>query len=136
MKPINRRVFLRSLGYGAASISGARLLSACSTILPQASPKPFEGDPDVEIRLTDKPREQQIFSGSPIKVWRYQAEFLMRPSESIISIPDSYLGPIINLRRGTNLRVRFVNEIPQESIIHWHGIHVSDHADGHPRTDY
>jgi len=60
MKPINRREFLRTLGCGAASLAGARLLSECSSFLPQQSQIPFEGEPDVEIRLTAKPGQVRI----------------------------------------------------------------------------
>jgi len=133
MKPINRREFLRTLGVGAASVAGARLLSACNTFLPQKSPKPFEGEPDVEIRLTAKPGQMGIFPGAQTGVWRYQGEVLKGPAESIQIIPGSYLGPIFRLRTGTNLRVHFANELPEESVVHWHGLRVPDHADGHPR---
>ncbi len=133
MKPINRREFLRTLGVGAASIAGARLLSACSSFLPQQSQIPFEGEPDVEIRLTAKPGQVKIFPGAQTGVWRYEGEVLQGPAESIQTIPGSYLGPIFHLNTGTNLRVHFTNELPEESVVHWHGLHVPDHADGHPR---
>jgi FtsP/CotA-like multicopper oxidase with cupredoxin domain len=29
--------------------------------------------------------------------------------------------------------VFFENQLPEQSIVHWHGLHVPDHADGHPR---
>jgi FtsP/CotA-like multicopper oxidase with cupredoxin domain len=133
MKVINRRQFLQMLGYGAVSIAGSKFLSACSAFSAAQSTPVFVGDPDVEIRLTAKPEEQQILPGSPTRVWRYQAEVLKGPAESILTIPDSYMGPIFNLRKGTNLRVHFINDVPQETIIHWHGLHVPEHADGHPR---
>lgn len=133
MKQINRRQFLRYLGFGAASIAGSKFLSACSAFINPPPTPVFDGDPDVEIRLTAKPGQQQILPGSPTMVWRYQAEVLKGPAESIHTVPDSYLGPIFNLRKGTNLRVHLMNEIPQETIVHWHGLHVPDQADGHPR---
>jgi len=133
MKQISRRQFLQILGYGASAIAGHQLLSACRAFLPGPSTIPFEGEPDVEIQLVVKPGQQQIFPGSPTNVWRYEAEVLQGPADSILTIPDSYLGPIFNLQKGTNLRVHFVNEIPQESVVHWHGLHVPEHADGHPR---
>ena len=130
---MNRREFLRILGYGAAAIAGSKFLSACSTFI-RPSPTPvFQGDPDVEIQLVARPGEAKILPGSPTDIWHYQAEVLRGPSDSVHSIPDSYLGPIFNLRKGTNLRVHLVNEIPQETIVHWHGLHVPEDVDGHPR---
>ncbi len=31
------------------------------------------------------------------------------------------------------MRIHFTNELPESSIIHWHGLHVPVTADGHPR---
>jgi len=31
------------------------------------------------------------------------------------------------------VRIRFLNLLPDETIIHWHGLHVPDLMDGHPR---
>lgn len=37
------------------------------------------------------------------------------------------------MRTGQRLRVVFTNDIPQETILHWHGLRVPESADGHPR---
>jgi blue copper oxidase len=109
------------------------LLSGCSPFLTEQPTAEFQGDPDVEIRLVAKPDVQQIFPGPPTEIWRYQGEVLKGPSDTLVSLPDSYLGPTIKLKPGTQLRVYFSNELPEQSIVHWHGLHVPDHADGHPR---
>lgn len=54
-------------------------------------------------------------------------------SDSLVSLPDSYLGPIFQLKTGSHLRVNFENQLLEKSIVHWHGLHVPDNADGHPR---
>lgn len=130
---MDRRQFLRYLAYGGFFIAGQQWLSACNSF---SSPQPttvFQGDPDVEIRLIAKPDVQQIFPGSSTIIWRFQAEVLKGPPDTIISLPDSYLGPIFQIKTGTQLRVHFTNELPEKSIVHWHGLHVPDDADGHPR---
>jgi FtsP/CotA-like multicopper oxidase with cupredoxin domain len=48
-------------------------------------------------------------------------------------IPGSYLGPTIRLRKGQRVRIRFRNGLPEDSIVHWHGLDVPESADGHPR---
>jgi len=130
---MNRRQFLRYLGYGGIFLASPPLLSACRSFINEQPTAVFEGEPDLEIRLTAKPGEQQIFPGPATEVWRYQGEVLKGPSDSLVSIPDSYLGPIFRVKTGSRLRVHFENELPEKSIIHWHGLHVPDHADGHPR---
>lgn len=52
---------------------------------------------------------------------------------SVQALPDSYLGPILRLRRGQKVRIDFVNRLDQPSTVHWHGLHVPDTMDGHPR---
>jgi len=42
------------------------------------------------------------------------------------------INPIIMLRRGENFKASFRNEIPRETIIHWHGLTVDWRNDGHP----
>ncbi|MBW6466865.1 MAG: multicopper oxidase domain-containing protein [Brevefilum sp.] len=130
---MDRRQFLRYLAYGGIFTVSQPLLSACRPLLSEQTATEFHGDPDVEIRLTAKPDVQQIFTGSPTEIWRYQGEVLKGPSDTLISLPGSYLGPTISVKPGTQLRVYFANELPEQSIVHWHGLHVPDHADGHPR---
>jgi suppressor of ftsI/bilirubin oxidase len=43
-----------------------------------------------------------------------------------------YLGPILNLMHGQKVRIWFYNQLPEPSIIHWHGMHVPQKMDGHP----
>jgi blue copper oxidase len=130
---MDRRQFLRYLAYGSVYTICQPLLSGCSPFLTEQPTAEFQGDPDVEIRLVAKPDVQQIFPGPPTEIWRYQGEVLKGPSDTLVSLPDSYLGPTIKLKPGTQLRIYFSNELPEQSIVHWHGLHVPDHADGHPR---
>ena len=39
-------------------------------------------------------------------------------------------GPLIRVKQGDQLIREFVNELPQESSIHWHGIHIENTMDG------
>ncbi len=89
--------------------------------------------PDVEIALTAQPGQVQIFNGQPTRVQHYTARVLKGPAGTMQPIEKSYLGPIFRLKTGQKVRVRFTNEIDQETIVHWHGLHVPEVADGHPR---
>ena len=136
---INRRDFLRLSGVGAAAIfSGglSSLLSACSDSI-QAAVLLSSADssffPDLELALQAVPAEVSILSGQQTRVWRYQGEVLGGDPHALLKLPNSYLGPIIQVQTGQNLRVHFTNELPEPSIIHWHGLHVPEAADGHPR---
>ncbi|MEN8240653.1 MAG: multicopper oxidase domain-containing protein [Chloroflexota bacterium] len=130
----SRREFLRLIGLGSTAL----FLNSClpegqSTSPAMVTATPPIGTPDIEIALTAIPGEVQIFEGKATQVWRYQGEVLAGPAESLQIIPNSYLGPIFNVRKGQTIRVHFTNELPETSIVHWHGLHVPVAADGHPR---
>jgi blue copper oxidase len=97
----------------------------------QASASGFA--PDVELVLTAAPDEVRVLPGAPTRVWRFTGRLLKGPADTLQTLPGSYLGPIIRLRRGQRVRVRFANQLPEDSIIHWHGLDVPEAADGHPQ---
>lgn len=41
--------------------------------------------------------------------------------------------PLLRVRRGDSFRVTLRNELPDELILHWHGLTPPEHSDGHPR---
>jgi len=89
--------------------------------------------PDVELALRAVPGDVQILSGARIRVWTYLGRVVKGPPETLQTIPGSYLGPTIRVRTGQKVRIRFTNELPEPTIVHWHGLHVPEPMDGHPR---
>lgn len=89
-------------------------------------------DPDVEIRLTARSARVPILDGSKTLVWKFRADLLKGPAGSVVEIPDSYLGPIFKFKMGQKIRIHFYNDLPQQCIVHWHGLHVPQTMDGHP----
>lgn len=89
--------------------------------------------PDLDLTLTAQPERMHLLPGPPTDVWRYAGEVVSGDPGALTPLRDSYLGPVIRVRRGQRVRVRFRNRVPQPSIIHWHGLHVPPEADGHPR---
>jgi len=65
-------------------------------------------------------------------VLRFHGEVLSGRQDALRST-SSYLGPTLDLRTGERVRIQFENRLPEASIIHWHGLIVPEHADGHPR---
>jgi FtsP/CotA-like multicopper oxidase with cupredoxin domain len=89
--------------------------------------------PDIEINIRATQTDVPIISGNPTRVWKYEGELISGNPLSFQNLEGSYLGPIIKARKGQKVRIRFTNNIPEESIIHWHGLHVPSRMDGHPR---
>ena len=90
-------------------------------------------EPDIDISLTATPAELQLFEGEKTAVYTYRSELIKGDSTSLQQIPNSYLGPIIRVKPNQKIRIRYNNELSGESIIHWHGLHVPQEMDGHPR---
>lgn len=89
-------------------------------------------DNSLRLRLSAVEDEVQILPGNPTRVWRFKGDVLNGPADSLV-VTDSYPGPIIKAHKGDLFRAQFVNQIEDESIIHWHGLHVPEKQDGHPR---
>ncbi len=149
-KSLSRRRFLGLSGLGLA----AAALAACTPALtptpsgssgqnsgqtpsspqPTSTPTRFpQSAADVSLSLVAAPAAVQILRGQPTDVWRFTGEVLSGDPNTLQPVPNSYLGPTIRMKKGQKLHVSFTHELPQESIIHWHGLHVPAEMDGHPQ---
>ncbi|MCC7184339.1 MAG: multicopper oxidase domain-containing protein [Rhodocyclaceae bacterium] len=128
--PINRRGFLTA---AAATVAAGAVPSVLWT--PHlAMAQPTEAfRPDVEIELDARPDEIAVLPGRPTEVWRYAGRVISGPSDTVQPIAASFAGPILKLRTGQKVRIRFRNRLTQPSIVHWHGLVVPEQMDGHPR---
>jgi hypothetical protein len=138
---LTRRDFLRLAGLSTGSLAFSGIIAACAPYLnPEISATPtspvvptLSTTEDLEVILRATAGTADIFPDHTTNILRYQAEAIQGPPASVLVTPNSYLGPIIHVRRGQNFRARLVNELPEETIIHWHGLHVPADMDGHPR---
>ncbi|HEY6177336.1 MAG TPA: multicopper oxidase family protein [Kofleriaceae bacterium] len=81
---------------------------------------PVTASPTGVVRAFDlvaAPTELPLVDGKPLKVWAYNGQ-----------VP----GPTLRIKLGDTLRVRFKNELPQETTIHWHGVRLPNAMDGVP----
>ena len=131
---INRRQFLKVTGAGASALVTGGITSLVETAGAGATTKSAENfNPDLDIALKATAAESSILPGNPTRVWSYRAQLLKGDPASLIHLERSYLGPIIRARTGQNVRIRFTNDVADETIVHWHGLHVPADMDGHPR---
>jgi len=89
--------------------------------------------PDVELELIAAPATVSLLPGAPTNVWRFTGRILRGARTTAQTIDESYLGPVIRVRRGQRVRIHFRNQLGEPSIVHWHGLDVPELADGHPR---
>lgn len=55
-----------------------------------------------------------------------------RPATAIWGYEGQVPGPTLRLRRGDELRIRLVNDLPEPTLIHWHGLRLPNAMDGVP----
>jgi FtsP/CotA-like multicopper oxidase with cupredoxin domain len=135
---MNRRDFLTWMGLGTlAGMAGERPIwrSAAGESLHGKFHLSTQSSfmPDVELALRAVVGDAQILSGARTRVWTYVGRVVNGPRDVLQEVPGSYLGPIIRVHTGQKVRIRFTNELPEPTIVHWHGLHVPESMDGHPR---
>jgi len=82
----------------------------------RADPVPPAG-PVVEIELTASVARLELLPGVETEVWAYNGR-----------VP----GPVLEFREGDRVRVRFRNDLPETTTVHWHGMHLPFPSDGSP----
>jgi FtsP/CotA-like multicopper oxidase with cupredoxin domain len=118
----SRRAFL--LG-SAGFLAGGALLYGCRNIGDNPNAGNVAGGNKTppgafrEIALEARPTEIEIASGRKITVWTYDGKFP---------------GTEIRVKEGERLRITLKNNLPQDTSIHWHGIHQkgTNNMDGTP----
>ncbi len=133
MCPIDRRQFLQGTTASALLMAsgGSGLLAAAAQGMPPAEATP-DFNPDIELELDAGIDEISILPGDTTRVWRYSGRVLRGRPQVLGASDGSGHIPIIRVRRGQKIRIRFSNRLPEESIVHWHGLHVPQRMDGHP----
>lgn len=158
---MDRRDFIQAASFSAAALltnSAARAESATRIIKGVMSSASGAVVADVEIALRATATEVPLLSGATTRVWAYQGEVLRGDPASLQTIQDpsrrypirtansrslqapprlplppyTYLGPIIRARKGQRIRINFTNNLPEATVMHWHGLHVAPEMDAHP----
>jgi len=134
IEELDRRKFIKLGSTGAAVLLSWPFLNACeglSSKKNESSDPNFE--PDLDIDLTAKESQVPFFQGSSTNVWMFEAKLNTGDPNAVQHLDGSYLGPILRVQKGQKLRIRFKNQLPEKSIVHWHGMHVPEKYDGHPK---
>jgi FtsP/CotA-like multicopper oxidase with cupredoxin domain len=125
---LSRRDFLYLAGLGAYALASNPERATGRGPAPGWAPLD-----DLDLELKASPATANLLPGRATSTWAYVGGVLAGDPSSVRPLASGYLGPVIRARRGQNLRVRFVNELDEPSIVHWHGLHVPADMDGHPR---
>jgi FtsP/CotA-like multicopper oxidase with cupredoxin domain len=84
----------------------------------EAQQLPAPAEPRVvEVELVASPARLALVPGTTTEVYAYNGR-----------VP----GPTLEAREGDRVVVRFRNELPEATTVHWHGLHLPWEADGSP----
>ncbi len=73
----------------------------------------------VEVNLTAAPVQAELMPGKPTEAYAYNG-----------SVP----GPTLDVHEGDRVTIHFRNNLPENTTIHWHGLHIPAVMDGSPLT--
>jgi FtsP/CotA-like multicopper oxidase with cupredoxin domain len=102
-----------------ATPSGTAALALDALSAPRAAAWTQDPAPagPVVLHLTAEPTRLSLLPGVETDVYAYNG-----------SVP----GPTLELREGDDVVIRFRNNLPEPTTIHWHGLHIPFDADGSP----
>lgn len=92
----------------------ARLEAELARAYPKDAPRPTKTR---EFKLRAAPTSVKQIDGRDLDVWAYN---------------DQVPGPVLRVRLGEEVRIKFRNDLPQQTTIHWHGVRVPNAMDGVP----
>ena len=126
-----RRNFLKYTGVSAAAAATyPAFVHAASS---GAANKPSANfNADVEIELKQEVVNIPIFDGPKTRVWKVFGKVLKGSSKTVENLSGTYLAPTLHFQTGQKVRIYLKNNLPSESILHWHGLHVPSKMDGNP----
>jgi FtsP/CotA-like multicopper oxidase with cupredoxin domain len=129
---IQRRRLLKFAGLTAAMATVYPFLSYAQGMIGMGNQASSDFEPDVEIELTQEVVDIPIFRGPETRVWKVFGKVLKGPETAIVNHAESYIAPTIQLQKGQRVRIILKNNLPAQSILHWHGMHVPSKMDGNP----
>ncbi|RDK04473.1 multicopper oxidase family protein [Paraburkholderia lacunae] len=86
--------------------------------------------------LIAQPVKRKLLPGKPSTTfWQYdEGNHPGSANARVTQTEGPVVGPLIDVREGDTVEIRFVNRLPQASTIHWHGLPVPPDQDGNPST--
>lgn len=125
---LSRRSFLRLAAGGAAAIAGGGVVALTSCDDSATGPGNGErGRSPLRVPAT-------LSAAAATLVAAPGTAGIGADQSSPAWLFDGLLpGPTIRARRGDHARIRLLNQLPEPTIVHWHGLLVPERADGHPR---
>ncbi len=83
----------------------------------------------IPVLLEDKNPDTNL-SDYYIKAQEGKTNFIGNKQTSTLGYNGSYLGPVIKVRRGEEVRMHVTNELNDSTSVHWNGLELEGPANG------
>lgn len=124
---LTRRGFL-ALG-GAATVGAT--VAACTSRAPRSTAKPV-GPHSAAVAAAERDREVPGAGRTAVQLTAGPADVDLGGPQVSTWTYGSLPGREIRVRRGARLQVDLVNQLPQPTTVHWHGLAIRNDMDGVP----
>jgi blue copper oxidase len=129
MSSVSRRQLLKMFGVGTAGAMSMPLISRAQTSGGFLNPLQIPPLDNGSLIQEEGGLRRRHFD---LTLQKGQTRFVLDTDTPTLGINGSYLGPTLRYRRGDSLDIQVHNRIGEESVLHWHGLHVPPRFDGGP----
>ena len=126
MKISRRRLLLAAAAAGVSGVAVPAFFGRVSLAAARQFTNPLAIPPLLEGRLEEGVRHYDL------QMQRGSRNFFTDVSTPTAGINGSFLGPVIRVRRGDEVRLNVANRLAEASTLHWHGVHLPARMDGGP----
>jgi FtsP/CotA-like multicopper oxidase with cupredoxin domain len=128
VEPLSRRRFLQVAAAGAAALAGGSVATLTSCGDSGTGPRDGEDTRSPLAMPASLPVGAALLAAAP-----GTAPIAAHESSSGWLFNGLLPGPTIRARSGEQAHISLLNQLPEPTIVHWHGVLVPAEADGHPR---
>ena len=129
MNRVSRRQLLKLAGVSAAGFMALPLISRAQSTGQFVNPLQIPPLDTGTLMQSEGGRARRRFE---LTLQKGVSRFLTDIDTPTLGINGSYLGPTLRYRRGDVLDILVNNRIGEDSVLHWHGLHVPQRFDGGP----
>ncbi|MDP4230043.1 MAG: multicopper oxidase domain-containing protein [Bacteroidota bacterium] len=119
---ITRRTFLKRTAQAGIAAAAASKLNAFPTQIFGAPPVEMQ-----EIRIP------AVISGGDLTLAPSSFKIYPGVDTNLLLINNSFPAPTIRVKKGDTFAATIHNNLVDDSVLHWHGIHAPSSMGGHPR---
>jgi FtsP/CotA-like multicopper oxidase with cupredoxin domain len=126
---LSRRGFLKRAGLGAVALASGGLTALPGAAAAQGTRR---GARSFRLAINAERVYWPIFTGEETLVQRMRVQLTEGNPAHLQEIAGSHLAPTIRAAKGDVLYARLQNDLYDPTIVHWHGLEVSERNDGLP----